>query len=137
MYYIVKKTNASAYLTNFLLWQLLHHRSPNLYWGFHLFLEGITIKQIIKELNDNFRKSFLGGHVIISQKVQMLPAKSRKELFEYIKQFNNFTKENDPYGEHDFGSIKFQNNVYFWKIDYYDTNFLYHSPNPSNTSVTK
>ena len=94
------------------------------------------IKQIIKELNDNFRKSFLGGHVIISQKVQMLPAKSRKELFEHIKQFNNFTKENDPYGEHDFGSIKFQNNVYFWKIDYYDTNFLYHSPNPSNASVT-
>ncbi len=44
------------------------------------------IKQIIKELNDNFRKSFLGGHVIISQKVQMLPAKSRKN---YLNILNN------------------------------------------------
>ena len=32
--------------------------------------------------------------------------------------------------------IKFQNDIYFWKIDYYDINFLYHSPDPSNTSIT-
>ncbi len=32
-------------------------------------------------------------------------------------------QKNDPYGEHDFGSIKFQNDIYFWKIDYYDINF--------------
>ncbi len=83
-------------------------------------------KKIIKELNDNFRKSFLGGRVMITQKVQMLSAEAQRELFDCVKQFNDFTKENDPYGEHDFGSIKFQN----------DINFLYHSPDPSNTSIT-
>lgn len=93
-------------------------------------------KKIIKELNDNFRKSFLGGRVMITKKVQMLSAKAQRELFDRVKQFNNFTKGNDPYGEHDFGSIKFQNDIYFWKIDYYDINFLYHSPDPSNTSIT-
>lgn len=93
-------------------------------------------KRIIKKLNDNFRKSFLGGRVMITQKVQMLSTEAQRELFDRVKQFNNFTKENDPYGEHDFGSIKFQNDIYFWKIDYYDINFLYHSPDPSNTSIT-
>lgn len=129
-------TPARIYLTNFSFWQLLYHRSLNFILGLHLFQERVMTKKIIKELNDNFRKSFLGGRVMITQKVQMLSAEAQRELFDRVKQFNDFTKENDPYGEHDFGSIKFQNDIYFWKIDYYDINFLYHSPDPSNTSIT-
>ena len=51
-------------------------------------------KKIIKELNDNFRKSFLGGRVIITKKVQLLSVKAQRELFDRVKQFNNFTKGN-------------------------------------------
>ena len=93
-------------------------------------------KKIIKDLNDNFRKSFLGGRVMITLLVQMLSAEAQRELFDRVKQFNDFTKENDPYGEHDFGSIKFQKDIYFWKIEYYDINFLYQSTDTSNTSIT-
>ena len=114
----------------------MYHGSPNIKLGLHLFQERVMTKKIIKELNDNFRKSFLGGRVMITQKVQMLSAEAQRELFDRVKQFNDFTKENDPYGEHDFGSIKFQNDIYFWKIDYYDINFLYRSPDPGNTSIT-
>lgn len=42
-------------------------------------------KKIIKELNDNFRKSFLGGRVMITQKVQMLSTEVQRELFDRVK----------------------------------------------------
>lgn len=120
----------------FLLLAVAIPPKPQFYIGASLISGESNDKRIIKKLNDNFRKSFLGGRVMITQKVQMLSTEAQRELFERVKQFNNFTKENDPYGEHDFGSIKFQNDIYFWKIDYYDINFLYHSPDPSNTSIT-
>lgn len=37
-----------------------------------------------------------------------------------IENYNQFIEDNDPYGEHDFGSLMFENKKIFWKIDYYD-----------------
>ena len=34
--------------------------------------------------------------------------------------FSNFTEDDDPWKEHDFGCVKFLENKLFWKIDYYD-----------------
>lgn len=44
--------------------------------------------------------------------------------------------DNDPYGEHDFGSLIVDGNKVFWKIDYYDKGMQYASPDPANLSVT-
>ena len=55
----------------------------------------------IKTLNDHFRKSFSGGRVTLSCGIS---AKSQSELTEILNQvrcFNNFTKANDPYNEHE------------------------------------
>lgn len=55
----------------------------------------------IKTLNDNFRKTFSGGRVTLSCGIS---AKSQSELAEILNQvrcFNNFTKANDPYNEHE------------------------------------
>lgn len=93
-------------------------------------------KNLIKKLNDELRTTFSGGQIIITTQVQLLPVANRNELFSQIKNFNKFTKANDPYGEHDFGSIEYNGWVYFWKIDYFDIDFLYLSPDPSDSSVT-
>jgi hypothetical protein len=37
-----------------------------------------------------------------------------------VRTFDIFTSANDPYGEHDFGTIKWEKQTVFWKIDYYD-----------------
>ncbi len=37
-----------------------------------------------------------------------------------LREFDNFTDDNDPYGEHDFGSFEHDGMKIFWKIDYYD-----------------
>ena len=42
-----------------------------------------------------------------------------------IENYNRFTEDNDPYSEHDFGSLVFENKKIFWKIDYYDQQLKY------------
>ena len=58
-------------------------------------------------------------------------------LFHDIKTFNTFTVDNDPYQERDFGTLKAKGRTVFWKIDYYDNNLEYHSPDNTNPEVTK
>jgi len=41
-------------------------------------------------------------------------------LVESIRWYSTFTPDNDPYGEHDFGTLQFEGQKIFWKIDYYD-----------------
>ena len=46
--------------------------------------------------------------------------------------FDDFTPDNDPHGEHDFGALKWQGVKLFWKIDYYDRDLRYGSPDPTD-----
>ena len=79
-----------------------------------------NLRAKIAALNDAFRQSFCGGKVFLTQGVAALPAAEQAALLDKVRRFNTFTEENDPYGEHDFGSISFDGERYFWKIDYYD-----------------
>lgn len=44
------------------------------------------------------------------------------EVFVRVRDFAEFNEDNDPYGEHDFGSFTVGGVKIFWKIDYYDEN---------------
>ncbi len=50
--------------------------------------------------------------------------------------FDAFTPDNDPYGEHDFGSFKLEGVLVYWKIDYYDLTLKTGSDNPADEAVT-
>ena len=73
----------------------------------------------IRVLNDNFRSTFVGGRVVMTQGVAELPLDVRARLILAVQAFTAFSADNDPYGEHDFGAIELQGERYFWKIDYY------------------
>ncbi len=90
----------------------------------------------IKQLNDTFRKTFCDGRVVLTVGIQSMPTDDRSELLKQVQEFDKFTEDNDPYGEHDFGAISFKNDTYFWKIDYYDTDYNYLSPDASDPNVT-
>lgn len=92
---------------------------------------------LVRALNDSFRQSFIGGQVLITSGTNALAIEDRLALFEAIKSFDAFTPDNDPYGEHDFGSLTFNAETYYWKIDCYDTLMLNHSPDPADASLTK
>jgi hypothetical protein len=73
----------------------------------------------IRVLNDNFRTTFVGGRVLMTADVAALPADVRNRLILAVRSFSSFAKDDDPYGEHDFGEIEIDGETYFWKIDYY------------------
>ena len=41
-------------------------------------------------------------------------------LMQAVRSFDTFTVDNDPHGEHDFGTVMWSGEKVFWKIDYYD-----------------
>lgn len=47
------------------------------------------------------------------------------ELMKAIETYSDFDEDNDPYGEHDFGSLVWEGQKIFWKIDYYDQELKY------------
>ena len=53
-----------------------------------------------------------------------LPDDVKAEVLATVKNFTSFTIENDPYGQHDFGSFSIRGHKCFWKIDYYGLSFL-------------
>ena len=87
-------------------------------------------------LNDAFRRSFSGGRVMLTRGVAELPVLERCAVLASVRAFDAFTAGNDPYGEHDFGAVEHGGKRYFWKIDYYDRELTYASPDPINPAVT-
>jgi hypothetical protein len=73
----------------------------------------------IRMLNDTFRSTFAGGRVYLTQSVDALPIETKARVILAVQTFNDFTKGNDPYDEHDFGSFEIDGEALFFKIDYY------------------
>lgn len=90
----------------------------------------------IKTLNDNFRKTFIGGRVMLTSGIRAKTQDEIAEILEKVRSFDNFTTANDPYGEHDFGSFDYKGQKIFFKIDYYDLNYEYMSENPADPTIT-
>jgi hypothetical protein len=90
----------------------------------------------IATLNDAFRTSFNGGTLFMTAGIQALPEEVQVEILYKVRTFDEFTPDNDPHGEHDFGSLTVQGHRVFWKIDYYDLNIEYHSENAADSLLT-
>ena len=93
--------------------------------------------KIIAQLNDIFRKTGFGGKIVITSGIANLNVSYQSEIFQIIRSFNDFTEDNDPYDEHDFGIIKIFKKSVYWKIDYYDKNYEYGSEDPADPNQTK
>jgi hypothetical protein len=70
-------------------------------------------------LNDGLRRTFARGRVVMTAGVAVLPEDALMRVLERVRHFDEFTNENDPHGEHDFGSFDVAGVTYFLKVDYY------------------
>ena len=95
-----------------------------------------TKSATIAKLNDAFRQTFRGGRVMKTDGVDTLSDEVQQKLIAEVKAFSKFEKGNDPYCEHDFGSIKLDGATFFWKIDYYDLAMSQGSVDPANDDAT-
>ena len=91
----------------------------------------------IRELNDRLRQEGLGnGSVLLSSGIQELGAEFALAAVEAVRSFDAFDDSNDPWGEHDFGSVEVSGEKIFFKIDYYDPSLKAGSENPANEGCT-
>lgn len=72
----------------------------------------------IAAINDQFRRS---GTMMFTRGAKEF--ENVIGLIRAVRAFDNFSEDNDPYGEHDFGSLVWEEKQVFWKIDYYDPSF--------------
>ena len=71
----------------------------------------------IAAINDKHRQNMEG--CTVTRGVAAM-GEDANEIFVKVRDFTEFNEDNDPYGEHDFGSLKVARQRVFWKIDYYD-----------------
>jgi len=89
-------------------------------------------------LNDMTRDLLpMFGQVVLTPGISALEADERGEVLDKVRTFKDFSEENDPWGERDFGSISHNLKTVFWKIDYYGLDMESGSENPADPSVTK
>lgn len=105
----------------------------------HLSPEELRRCRRIAALNDQFRRAGpvggLGQWVLTANVVEK-PALTKAKAITRVMSYSAFTADNDPHGEHDFGSFKVDGERYFWKIDYYDPSLEYGSEDPADPKKT-
>jgi hypothetical protein len=92
--------------------------------------------QAIARLNDQHRARPEEGWVM-TPGVQGLGAQGVVLAVAAVKAFCDFSEDNDPHGERDFGAVEVEGQRLFWKIDYYDLNLALASPDPTDPAVTR
>jgi len=95
----------------------------------------------IRELNDAFRKGERPdiGRIMLTSGVRELAAAwplGDMAIYIKVQTFDAFTDDNDPHGEHDFGSFEFAGVTCFWKLDYYNLSMEAGSEDPADETKT-
>lgn len=89
-------------------------------------------KRSVAELNDEFRKGIYfttaasvndgANQYVVTHgcREEFSSHENRMALMLAIANFSHFSEDNDPWLEHDFGSVTVNNQKIFWKIDYFN-----------------
>ena len=91
----------------------------------------------IRDLNDELRHTLTGGTAVMTPGIAALGREAVERIVKTIAVFDDFCHAHDPHQEHDFGSFEAEGQLIFFKIDYYDKDLTYHSPDPADAAVTR
>jgi Protein of unknown function (DUF3768) len=90
----------------------------------------------IRLLNDRLRKTGNGGKVLLTDGILSLGLDTSRRVLDAVSAFDTFTKDNDTWHEHDCATQSVDGHSIIWKIDYYDRQMMFHSPDPSDCKKT-
>ena len=90
----------------------------------------------IRELNDQLRCKGIGGRVMITRGIEALGPDGVRDVLTAVARFDDFSEENDPWGEHDCAVLTVNGRRIIFKVEYYDLDLTYHSPDASDPAVT-
>jgi hypothetical protein len=91
----------------------------------------------IRELNDQLRQTAIGGRIVITPGIQALGADDLRAVLLAVARFDDFSEDNDPWDDHDCAVLTVDGRRAMFKIDYYDRDLAYHSPDASDPAVTE
>ena len=115
-------------------------------------IENDTTQQaaVIAAQNDLFRKALIDptaviemqskgiqGQMLVTPGVSGEGPEFQAAALAAVAADTRFTEDNDPYGDHTFGTVTVSGQKLFWKIDLYDTDFRYGSERPFDPTVTR
>lgn len=89
-----------------------------------------------RALNDALRSTFVGGRVLTTSGVSSLGTETVAVILDHVRAFTDFTEDNDPNGEHDFGAFETDGNRFFFKLDYYNLTMDAGSEDPADPKKT-
>ncbi|WP_176084244.1 DUF3768 domain-containing protein [Martelella sp. HB161492] len=90
----------------------------------------------IAKLNDTLRQFFCIGRVVQTLGISALDADTQSAIREKVVAYDDFTRDNDPYGERDYGAFDHDGHKICWKIDYYALDMLHASEDPADRRKT-
>ena len=91
----------------------------------------------IRELNDQLRRDHVGGRIVITRGIEALGPDGVRGVLTAVARFDDFTEDNDPWGEHDCAVLTVEGRRIIFKIDYFDRELRWHSPDASDPAVTE
>ncbi|MDE4176320.1 DUF3768 domain-containing protein [Pseudophaeobacter sp. 1A16562] len=109
-------------------------------------LDPVREAALIAAQNDAFRRSILvttsvaeapQGQFVMTRGVAALPPDAQLELTRRVAAFDAFNADSDPQGWHEMGVIDFEDTAVWFKIDLYDVDYTYGSPEPSDLEQTR
>lgn len=111
--------------------------------------ETTTRHQMIADLNDKFRRGEDGvaGRMMLTHCVVHLAAEHDvddgenqssgvERVLAMVREFDAFDRDNDPYGEHDFGAFTFEGETLYFKFDYYTPDMMGGANDPTDPENT-
>ena len=74
----------------------------------------------IRALNDQLRRTFQGGKVMMTSGINGLPDDVKARILAKLRIFDAFSTANDPHHEHNFGAFEESGHKVFFKLDLYE-----------------
>ena len=109
-------------------------------------LDPVREAALIAAQNDAFRQSILGntpvadvpkGQFVMTRGIAALGIDAQLELTRRVAAFDGFNADSDPQGWHEMGVIEFGGTTVWFKLDLYDVDYTYGSPEPSDPEQTR
>lgn len=79
-------------------------------------MQDTALSAKIAALNDAARRNVM-SYLTSAGAISLEPS-IVGDIYTAVRNFSRFTEDNNPYGEHDFGSLKMHGQRIFWKTDY-------------------
>ncbi|WP_311761281.1 DUF3768 domain-containing protein [Paracoccus broussonetiae] len=97
----------------------------------------------IARQNDQFRRGMIAGmpegmkgRMVFTHAIAAQGRSFETACILAVAQDGNFTESNDPFGERDFGTLDVMDRRIWWKLDLYDNDYSFGSPDGADLAVT-